>query len=168
MDDLSLVVYSTEEEIALSLIKGFWRLHNDFEVSDEEAREDLTLYTSKEHVLYLVKYMDKYIGFAHLASRGVSIDWLEDIYIVPEHQGKGFGSSVIYLLEDIVKKYSDSLYMEVAARNERALRLYHRLGYTCLNTVTIRKDFEPKKYECIKVEEIYDMELEIRKKKLSK
>ncbi|MBR3693127.1 MAG: GNAT family N-acetyltransferase [Erysipelotrichales bacterium] len=166
MNALELVTYTTQEDIALSLIKGFWRMHNDQEVSDEEAREDLRVYTSQEHVLYLVKYKDKYIGFAHLASRGASIDWLEDIYIIPECQGKGYGSYVISLLEKRVSEYSSSFYMEVAARNERAMRLYHRLGYTCLNTVTLRKDFAPEKYECIRNEKIYDMELEIRKKKL--
>ncbi len=30
---------------------------------------------------------------------------------------------------------------EAAARNARAIRLYRRLGYGCLNTITLRKDF---------------------------
>lgn len=62
------------------------------------------------------------------------------------------------MVEDIVKEYSESLYIEVAARNMKAIRLYQRIGYNCLNTITIRKDFHPEKCETIGNERIMDMD----------
>ena len=114
------------------------------------------LYTDQEKALEL----DSKVG-----SRGGKIDWLEDLFIVPEQQGKGFGSEAIRLLEEIVKKYSVSLYIEAAARNEAAIRLYRKLGYDCLNTITIRKDFPGYEYDVVRKEKIHELEFEIRKDK---
>ena len=36
---------------------------------------------------------------------------------------------------------SEAESIEAAARNEAAIRLYRKLGYNCLNTITLRKDF---------------------------
>lgn len=90
---------------------------------------------------------------------------LEDLFILPEWQGHGFGSEAIHQLEEIVKQYSVSLYIEAAARNEAAIRLYRKLGYDCLNTVTIRKDFPGYEYDVVRKENIHGMEFEIRKDK---
>ena len=40
-------------------------------------------------------------------------------------------SHAIALVEAEIKKYSESVYLEVAARNFGAMKLYHRLGYHC-------------------------------------
>ena len=79
--------------------------------------------------------------------------------------GHGFGSEAIHQLEEIVKQYSVSLYIEAAARNEAAIQLYRKLGYDCLNTVTIRKDFPGYDYDVVRKENIHGMEFEIRKDK---
>ena len=62
-----------------------------------------------------------------------------------------------------IKKYSESVYLEVAARNFGAMKLYHRLGYHCLNTVTLRKDFQPENFEVIRSEELLGYPLEVKK-----
>ena len=69
------------------------------------------------------------IGFVHLGNRGAKIDWLEDLFILPEYQGGGLGTQAIFQVEAIVRKYSESLYIEAAARNEGAIRLYQKLGF---------------------------------------
>ena len=61
--------------------------------------------------------------------------------------------------------YSESLYMEVAARNMKAIRLYQRIGYNCLNTITIRKDFHPEKCETISNERIMGMDFDVKRYK---
>ena len=90
-------------------------------------------------MIYFIQNDAVNVGFAHLGSRGGKMDWLEDLFILPEWQGHGFGSEAIHQLEEIVKQYSVSLYIEAAARNEAAIRLYRKLGYDCLNTVTFAK-----------------------------
>lgn len=154
---------------AVDLIKLFWKEHNNIEQNDYDARLDYNDWTKEGHILYLVKYMDDLIGFAHLGNRGASIDWLEDLFILPEFQNKGIGRTVISNLEVVVEEYSESLYIEVAARNLKALKLYRNLGYDCLNTITIRKDFNVDNFDVISKEKISDYNFEIRKyKKIDK
>lgn len=162
---ITLKQYTNEENRILPLIQSFWKAHSHYDQSEEEAREDLCNWTKPGHVMFFIQSDETDVGFAHLGSRGGKIDWLEDLFIVPEQQGKGFGSEAIRLLEEIVKKYSVSLYIEAAARNEAAIQLYRKLGYDCLNTITIRKDFPGYEYDVVRKEKIHGMEFEIRKDK---
>jgi len=100
-----------------------------------------------------------------LGNRRAAIDWLEDIFIIKKYQGKGIGSLVIKKLEEIVKTYSESLYIEVAARNLQAMKLYWTVGYDCLNTITIRKDFNENDFSLIQKENIAGFDFEIKKYK---
>ena len=105
------------------------------------------------------------MGLLHLGSRGGEIDWLEDLFVLPEYQGRGIGGQAVRLAEAMVRQYSQSMYVEAAARNEAAIRLYRRLGYDCLNTVTLRKDFPGYDYDVMRTERVYGERFEIRKDK---
>ena len=163
--EVKLIPYGEEIDIMTNLIIMFWQEHNHFTPSHEDAYADLVEWTKTGHCLYFISYNSEYIGFVHLGSRGCEIDWLEDLFVVPEFQGKGIGSRAIQLAEDIVKEYSDSLYIEVAARNMKAIRLYQRIGYNCLNTITIRKDFHPETFEIINKEKIMDADFVVKRYK---
>lgn len=156
--------YSQEDkEKTILLIQAFWLAHNDYKMPAEEAKEDLIAWTAKGHTLYLIKLESEIIGLAHMGSRGCEIDWLEDLFILPDYQGQGYGSEAIRLLEGIVKEYSESLYIEIAARNQSAAKLYRKLGYNVLNTITVRKDFKPEQHETISEEVISGLNYVIRK-----
>lgn len=161
--EVRLIPYRNEIKTATNLIIKFWQEHNHFTPSYEDAYSDLMEWTKTGHNLYFISFNGEYIGFIHLGSRGCETDWLEDIFVLPEFQGKGIGSRAIQLAEDIVKEYSESLYIEVAARNMKAIRLYQRVGYSCLNTITIRKDFHPEKYETISTEKIKEMDFDVKR-----
>ena len=164
MSKIRLMVYSSEfENETAYLIQSFWLAHNDYKLTLEDCKEDIDAWTLEGHILYLIKKEDQIIGFAHMGSRGAGIDWLEDLFILPSYQGNGYGSEAVCLLEQIVREYSDSLYIEVAARNRSAARLYRRLGYNVLNTITVRKDFHPEKYETVSTETISGCDYVIRK-----
>ena len=115
--------------------------------------------------MYFIKKDNQFVGFVHLGSRGCAIDWLEDIYVIEEYQRQGIGTYAIQLVEEIVKEYSDCLYIEAAARNYQAIRLYQKIGYNCLNTITIRKDFHPEKYDVTHHECIHNLDFTIKKEK---
>ncbi len=163
--------YRGESEAMLPLIQAFWLAHNHDKQPEEEAREDLAAWTGKGHKLYFISRLEKapdegeLAGFLHLGSRGAKIDWLEDLFVLPEYQGQGIGSQAVRLAEEIVRKYSSSLYIEAAAWNEGAVRLYRRLGYDCLNTITVRKDFPGYEYDVARTEQICGETFEIRKSK---
>lgn len=164
MVKLSLYNKNNKKEM-IKLIKGFWLAHNNYNQSDEEANIDLLNWTKDGHLLYFINYEEKNVGFIHLGSRGCKIDWLEDIYVLPNYQNKGIGTSAIKIVEDIVKTYSDSLYIEAASRNYRAIKLYKSLGYDCLNTITVRKDFNKEDFDVISKVNIFDNEFQIKKEK---
>lgn len=151
---IALQKYENEAQLAKELIRGFWLAHGDYVITDEEAAENLAAWTDKGHVFYFILKEEIPIGFVHLGSRGAEVDWIEDLFVLPEYQGNGYGSHAIALVEAEIKKYSESVYLEVAARNFGAMKLYHRLGYNCLNTVTLRKDFQPENFEVICSEEL--------------
>ena len=159
---ITLAKYEDEKDIICELIKQFWIAHNDYTPTDEENIEDMLAWTGKGHVLYFIKKEETIIGFVHLASRGCEIDWIEDLFILPQYQGNGYGSDALKLVENIVKEYSDSVYLEVASRNARAMKLYYKNGYDCLNTVTIRKDFKPEEYVVTSVEEVLGHRLVVK------
>ena len=154
--------YQEEREQALRLIRGFWKEHNGYVQSPEEALEDLRNWTQTGHRFYFILCDGDAIGFVHLGSRGAEADWLEDIYVESRWQNRGIGSRAIELVEEIVRTYSESMYIEAAARNERAIRLYCRIGYDCLNTITIRKDFRPEKYRTTRNETIYGQSFSVK------
>lgn len=104
------------------------------------------------------------VGFLHLGSRGGPIDWLEELFILPAWQNQGIGTEVIRQAEEMVRAYSDAVHIEAVARNEGAIRLYRRLGYDCLNSITIRKDLRDTGFRCVRQEKLYDLPFEIRKK----
>lgn len=92
-----------EKDVAMDLIKGFWLAHNDYLKTDEETCEDLSAWTAKGHKIYFILQGQAVIGFVHLGSRGAEIDWIEDLYVKPEYQGKGIGSTALALIEQKVK-----------------------------------------------------------------
>lgn len=162
---LQLKKYHSEQTEMLPLIQGFWLSHSDEVQTDDEALADLTQWSSEGNALYFIVAFDEVVGFLHLGSRGGAIDWLEHLYVKPEHRNKGFGSKAIVCAEEIVREYSESLYIEAAARNEQAIRLYRSLGYNCLNSISIRKDFHPERFKSVRTESLYNEPFEIRKMK---
>ena len=161
--NLRLEPYEKEKlTLACQLIQGFWKAHNDYDESMEEAEGDLEEWTKEGHQLYFIYLDETAVGLVHLGSRGVEVDWLEDLFVLPEYQGRGIGSKAIQLTEEIVKTYSEALYIEAAARNVRAIELYRKLGYDCLNTITIRKDFKPEQFEAVRKEQILGQDFEVK------
>ena len=39
---------------------------------------------------------------------------------------------------------------------------YRKLGYDCLNTITVRKDFKPEKFEILREEKIFEQNFEVK------
>lgn len=161
---IHLSAYHNEKEVLLDLIQRFWIVHNDETPSPEEVLEDFHTCTGAGHQLFFIKKDSSYIGLLHLGSRGAEINWVEELFILPEYQGHGYSSMALKLAEDLVREYSDSIYLEVAAFNFRAAKLYRRNGYDCLNTVTLRKDFQPQEYKTLRTETLFDHSFEIKQR----
>lgn len=94
--------------------------------------------------------------------RGSTVCWIEDIFVEERLRGQGIASEAIRLAEEILRKRGvTGICMDVTPDNIAALKLYHRLGYDRLSTVTVQKDFQP--FETDRMERIAGMDFRVKK-----
>lgn len=68
---------------------------------------------------------------------GKSCIWIEDLYIKKEYRGLGIGSQFFRYIEE---KYPDTvLRLEVDKDNERAIKVYEKLGYKQIGYLEMKK-----------------------------
>lgn len=68
---------------------------------------------------------------------------LFNIAIHPDHQGKGYGKTLLLeLIEKLEEKNISTLWLEVRESNEKAMHLYESIGF---NSVSVRKNYYPTK-----------------------
>lgn len=163
----TLQLYRGEKQDAVKLIQNFWKVHNGEDQTDAEAMKDLEAWTAEGHRFYFIRLGQEFVGFLHLGNRGGKPDWIEDLFVLPAYQNRGIGTSAIREIIREVRSYSESIYIEAAARNQGAIRLYRKLGFDCLNTVTLRHDFQESDFDVLRTEKIYDLDFEIRRGKQS-
>lgn len=109
----------------------------------EEAAKTLHEWQAEDHELYVIEYDRHVTGFLHLWYKGPSVAWIEDIYVDEAYRLKGIATEAISKAEEIVKQKPNftALCLDVASRNGKALRLYHKLGYDSISLITLRKEF---------------------------
>lgn len=74
-------------------------------------------------------------------SVGVGEAHILNLAVHPQHQGRGLGRGMIeHLLQLAVSHGADTAFLEVRPSNERAVELYHGLGF---NQVGLRKAYYP-------------------------
>ena len=82
------------------------------------------------------------IGYAMLAKSystefGKRCIWIEDLYLLPEYRGRGFGSCFFSFVE---QRYPGCLLrLEVEEENERARHVYETSGFRVLPYVEMKK-----------------------------
>ncbi|MEA4811134.1 MAG: GNAT family N-acetyltransferase [Anaerolineaceae bacterium] len=153
-----LELYTSAFEAALKkAIRTFWEHHHQ-QPAESEIEENIHSWTASGHELYCILFEERFAGFLHMGERGGgAADWLEDLFVEKNCRGKGVASESIRQMEEKLKAEGrPSLYLEVVPRNEKALRLYHHLGFDVLNTVSLRKDFI--NYGKMKTETICNLE----------
>jgi ribosomal protein S18 acetylase RimI-like enzyme len=72
---------------------------------------------------------DKRIGSVDVDEATSSI-FISGLYILPDHQSRGIGTTIINQLLERAKAANKRLELEVLKVNVKALRLYERLGFT--------------------------------------
>lgn len=94
---------------------------------------------------FLIEHEGIPAGYALLAKTyshecGGLVVWIEEIYIAPEFRGKGLAKEFFEYLEE---KYGNSacrFRLELEPANEKAERLYRRLGFVPLDYKQMVKD----------------------------
>ena len=78
---------------------------------------------------YIIRADGKPVGFVILCMVGAFVGYLQAIYLDPAWRGNGIGSKAIGLCEERILRDGQNVFMCVSSFNERARRLYQRLGY---------------------------------------
>ena len=92
---------------------------------------------------YVFAEGEKLCGYAMVAKTfscefGKPCKWIEDLFILPGHRGKGIGTAFFAFLEE---KYPDSVFrLEVEEENEGAMRMYFRNGFEVLPYTQMKKN----------------------------
>lgn len=83
--------------------------------------------------LFVIEYNQTLIGKAHIHWQETSVR-LTDIAIIPEYQGRGFGSVLLeYCINYVLSMNKCIIHLDVETHNKHALGLYTRLGFHISN-----------------------------------
>lgn len=86
---------------------------------------------------YMLEDQGHSAGYAILAKSfsaelGGMILWIDELYILPEYRSKGLGSELFGFVRQQYGSTAKRIRLEVDADNERAISLYHHLGFEVL------------------------------------
>ena len=113
--------------------------------SEEIFENDISACVSGSPYLegYVFAEGEKLCGYAMVAKSfstefGKPCKWIEDLYVLPDSRGKGFGTKFFAFLE---RKYPESiLHLEVEEENEGAMKMYARNGFDVLPYTQMKKN----------------------------
>ena len=88
--------------------------------------------------VYIVKENNILVGFAIIQMVGTFKGYIQSILVVDEYKGKGIGSMMLEYCESRIFNESKNVFMCVSSFNQRAYKLYKKLGY---ETIGELKDF---------------------------
>lgn len=80
------------------------------------------------------------LSLTHSNEAGGLVVWLEELYVLPEHRGKGFGKALFAFIEAAYQETAVRYRLEVAKANEGAIRMYRALGYEEMPYLPMVKD----------------------------
>lgn len=80
------------------------------------------------------------LSFTYSNEAGGLVVLLEEIYVLPEFQGKGLGRELFGFVEAEYAEQARRFRLEVTRCNERAISLYRHLGYEPLDYIQMIKD----------------------------
>lgn len=127
----------SDKEIVFKLVQAFYNEDEDLhQISNEQINKTLdTLNEKPDHGVVMVIEIEKeIIGYAILInywsnSEGGNILALDEIYIKKEHRSKGIGTDFIkYVIKNKLNN-SVGLQLEVTESNDKARKLYEKLGF---------------------------------------
>lgn len=86
----------------------------------------------------MVEWEGQAVGYAILAltwsnEAGGMVLWLEELYILPDFQGRGLGKEFFAYVEEQYAQKALRFRLEVTEDNTGAIRLYNKLGYQDFN-----------------------------------
>ncbi len=146
---MSVYIRPMIEEDRLSIVKMMTVFYNSSAVhtngSPEIFEQDISACVGNSPYLegYVFEESGKICGYAMLAKSfstefGKPCIWVEDIYILEAHRGKGIAEQFFEYIEE---RYTNVLFrLEVEEENTHAVHVYKKRGYTVLPYMEMKKE----------------------------
>ena len=101
---------------------------------DADACRALLQHPAKE--CYIVRETDRRVGVLVLDMNGTFAGYLQSVCLTADARGRGLGSEVIAWAEERIFRDAPNVFICVSSFNPNAQRLYERLGYSPVGTLT--------------------------------
>jgi ribosomal protein S18 acetylase RimI-like enzyme len=85
--------------------------------------------------VYVCIKKEELLGFIVLQMTGVFKGYIQSICVLPEVRSSGLGTALIQFAEERIFSLSPNVFMLVSAFNEKAGKLYFKLGYEKIGTL---------------------------------
>ena len=119
------------------LLMAFWKSQL-CSPSESDVLEDIRRMLDPKGIGRLVCHGDDIAGFIYVNEKYGYLNNIEYLYIDKAFRGKGLATFAIEEIKKMVlAKDNERVQIEVSPNNVRALKLYHRLGFTSIDTVTL-------------------------------
>ena len=128
----------------ITALAAYEKLENEVVVTEEILRKNLFGKKSYAEVLFLEEDSVK-VGFAlfftnfstFLGRPGI---YLEDLFVFPEHRGKGYGKNLLtYIAKLAVERDYGRFEWSVLDWNTPAIEFYHSMGAVPMNEWTVQR-----------------------------
>ncbi|XMB86761.1 GNAT family N-acetyltransferase [Mycoplasmatota bacterium WC44] len=147
--DINFIELKKITDYHIEMIKEFFNFHRrlteakgKYLMSFETAKETLNDWL-KENIFRIIIVDEKEVGFIYYKTGGQDFAWLEDIFILEEYRGKGYGKKIVNKFFDVIKASGVvSCVVNVIPRNEAAIKFYISCGFDHLNMIELRVNFD--------------------------
>lgn len=119
------------------LLIAFWKSQL-CSPSESDVLEDIRRMLDPKGIGRLVCHGEDIAGFIYVNEKYGYLNNIEYLYIDKAFRGKGLATFAIEEIKKMVlAKDNERVQIEVSPNNVRALKLYHRLGFTFIDTMTL-------------------------------
>jgi ribosomal protein S18 acetylase RimI-like enzyme len=122
-------VFTVKKAAYREYIEQVWGWDDDYQ--RERHNKEFT-----SHDFHIIQFRETDVGFFITSSTSDTLK-VNQIYILPEYQGRGIGSTCLTRIVDDANLEQRSVVLQVLKVNTRGIDLYQRLGFTIVGEDSI-------------------------------
>lgn len=110
--------------------ESFFPMRKALGIEPYDFIQDDSFFEKGMEKVFLLLADEEIVG--SVALRGAEID---DLFVAEKHRGKGYGKELLLWALENIK--ADRVFLRVAAWNERAVKLYEKMGFSITKKIKI-------------------------------